>query len=194
MGIVVFQGVEELDFVGPLEVFANWTGGKERLSAFTVGLADPTGLVKCEGDLLVRPHHTLGDAPPIDILVVPGGPGRREAMNSEPLTNFVAENGSGALFTLSVCTGAFIVARAGLLRGRRTTTYVDGKQDKELAATGLVGEVLRDVRYVVDGPVVSAGGISAGIDGALEVVARLYGRAAGRELAGILNYHWMEAA
>lgn len=183
VGVVIYERVEELDFAGPFEVFANIPAGENRVYVFTV--AKQMAQVTCDGGLRVVPNHTFVECPPLEVLVVPGGPGRTAAMNDEAILDFVKARASGCSYVLSVCTGAFILARAGLLAGKSATTHHAAFQ--ELADSALVGEAVRG-RFVVDGQIISTAGVTSGIDGALEVVKRWIGTNAYSQMSEVMEY------
>ncbi|NBB73959.1 MAG: DJ-1/PfpI family protein [Bacteroidetes bacterium] len=168
--ILLFDAVELLDFAGPFEVFS--VAGRE--GAFAVQtVAEAAAPLRSRGGLTVTPDATLAEAPQADVLVVPGGQGARTAMHRAPVLDWVRDGAETATVVLSVCTGAFILARAGLLDGCTVTTHRDGLDRLETLAPG--AEVVRDRRFVDNGAIVTAAGIAAGIDAALHVVARLCG-------------------
>ena len=174
-GIFIFDGVEVLDFAGPFEVFSRTRlvpGVESRrsdasapFSVFTVARSlDP---VHATGGLRVLPHCDFSGAPPIDLLVVPGGFGTRPLLDDLEVRKWIQNAAGKARLTTSVCTGALLLARAGLLAGRRATTHW-GAYDL-LASLDSTIVVERQLRVVDDGIVTSAG-VSAGIDMALAVV------------------------
>ncbi len=184
VGILIFENVEELDFVGPLETFGNLAKilPEENLQIFTV--AERSATVKGVNGLQVVPDFTFANCPPVGILVVPGGPGRFVEMKNPAVLQFVKGRAKDAKITTSVCTGAFILAEAGLLTGRRAIThwtYVD-----ELRARGDV-TVIQD-RFVDDGNIITAAGISAGIDMSLHLIGRLYGPDVASKVARRMEY------
>lgn len=171
LGILLFDGMEELDAVGPWEVFAWWTshypGDGWRATTFSrSGEA-----VRCEKSLVIQPHHSRESAPAVDVLVHPGGDGTLALMaDAEHLRWMRAQRESVALMT-SVCTGARVLAAAGLLRGRAATT---NRQDFDtLLEIDPSVRLDRHSQFVDDGDVVTAAGISAGIEMALHLVGRL---------------------
>jgi len=182
IAIVLFPDVEELDFAGPFEVFGMASKVMYRdWRVFTVA-AERT--VKGAIGLSVNADYTFDDAPQPDIVVVPGGQGTRPGMDDERLIGYIRRAGAGAQFVTSVCTGAFLLHRAGFLAGRRATTY--WAQRKMLAEMGDVTVVAE--RWVHDGNVVTAAGVSAGIDMALYVVGLLKGPAEARRLQKAIEY------
>jgi transcriptional regulator GlxA family with amidase domain len=193
VGIFIFDGVEVLDFAGPFEVFSRTrlTPGLEsrksdETAPFVVStVAEAAGLVTAIGGLEVKPRFTFRAAPPIDLLVVPGGWGTRPLLEREPVLQWIRDAAARASVVTSVCSGALLLARAGLLRGRRATTHW-GALDALAALDGSI-DVQRDARVVHDGVITSAG-VSAGIDMSLSVVALLHGPAVADDTARYLEY------
>ena len=170
VSILLFDDVELLDFAGPFEVFH--VAGRD--GAFEVcTVAQEAAPIRTRGGLTVTSDAALADAPVTDVLVVPGGQGSRAAMHSEAVLKWVRAGASHAEVVLSVCTGALILARTGLLDGLTVTTHHSALD--LLAECAPNAEVVRDQRFVDNGQVVTAAGISAGIDAALHVVSRLCG-------------------
>lgn len=179
VAVLLFNGVEELDFAGPFEVFANVA------EVFTVAASLE---IKGRHGLTVTADHTFATAPAYDVLVVPGGPVTRE--NQESLAETVAyvkAHAPACRLVLSVCTGAFILALAGLLEGRSCTTHY---RRRHLLMAKFPGTHVRYARVVQDGKYVSTAGVAAGIDGALYAVSRLLDTEAARKLAKQLEHPW----
>jgi transcriptional regulator GlxA family with amidase domain len=186
IAIVLFEGVEELDFAGPWEVLAAWATQypDDGASVFTV--ADSTDLVLCAKGLKVAPDHTWDTAPAPDVLIVPGGYGVNAKLEDEAfLDRLRADAGRGTLVT-SVCTGALALAKAGLLRNRPATTWW-GRLDR-LAELEPTVEVRPDDRFVDSGEIITAAGVSAGIDMALHLVVRLHSVERAREVRRYIQY------
>jgi transcriptional regulator GlxA family with amidase domain len=179
VGILIFDDVEVLDFAGPFEVFAttrlpDGDPNDDASKPFhVVTIAEEPAIVKCRGNLLVQPHHTIDDHPPLDILVVPGGYGTRRQASNARLLDWIATQDCSTRITTSVCTGAFLLAARGLLDNLPATTHW-GSIDRLKAAHPLI-EVRENVRYVDNGHIVTSAGVSAGIDMALHIVSRLLG-------------------
>jgi transcriptional regulator GlxA family with amidase domain len=190
VGILVFDEVEVLDFCGPFEVFS--TARPAAQSSVTPSLfqaliiAEDLRMVTARGGLMVLPHHTIEDHPSLDIVVVPGGPGtRRERLNPRLLA-WVANRARDSEIMTSVCTGAFLLAGAGLLQGQRATTHwasVDWMRETYPDVT-----MEEDVRFVDEGRIVTSAGVSAGIDMALHIVERLHGKEAADWTARRMEY------
>jgi transcriptional regulator GlxA family with amidase domain len=192
IGILIFDDVEVLDFCGPFEVFsvaARIGSEASREPPFTVfTLAEHANgqLIRCVGGLLVQPHYSLDDHPPIDLLVVPGGWGTRREVDNPRLIEWIRAQAATAQLTTSVCTGAFLLGRAGLLEGRKATTHWASIERLRGSLPGAT--VLENIRYVDEGKIVTSAGISAGIDMALHLVARLQGDELARQTARQMEY------
>jgi transcriptional regulator GlxA family with amidase domain len=186
VGIFVFPGVEELDFVGPWEVLRAW----ERLfpddGQHVVLIAREDGPVTCVLGLRLIPELTWATAPPLDVLVYPGGQGMVGQLGDETYRQWVRGLAAGGTVMTSVCTGALVYADAGLLDGRPATTHW-ASLDK-LAALGHDVHVRPDDRFVDDGNVVTSAGVSAGIDMALHLVARLASPERARAVRRYIQY------
>jgi transcriptional regulator GlxA family with amidase domain len=193
VGIVIFPDVEVLDFCGPYEVFSVTRLNEERRrqepSPFEVLLvAEHSDPVTASGGLRVIPDSTFAMCPPLDILVVPGGWGTRKEIHNELLIGWITERGGQVETLTSVCTGAMLLGRAGLLDGRRATTHwrsLDWLRDSFPAVT-----VETQLHVVEDGHIFTSAGISAGIDMALRVVARYYGEAVAGATARHMEYRF----
>ena len=171
-GFLVFPELEELDLVGPWEMIALWSKSLQG-SATCLMVAQTREPVVCAKGLSINPHVAFDECPPLDYLLVPGGQGTRQQVDNEALIRFVTEKARGCQAVLSVCTGAFILHRAGLLAGRRATTHWGSLA--HLAELGGV-EVVQE-RVVRDGNIWTAAGVSAGIDLALAFVESVAGEA-----------------
>jgi transcriptional regulator GlxA family with amidase domain len=193
VGILIFNGVEVLDFAGPFEVFSRTRlvpGIESRRNedsapfrVFTVaGSVDP---VTATGGLQVIPHHSFDSAPPIELLVIPGGFGTRPLLEDQPVLDWIRRTAERAERVTSVCTGSLLLAKAGLLKGRRATTHW-GALDT-LQSLDPTIQVERSLRVVEDG-IISSAGVSAGMDMAFTVVERLCGSAVADETARYIEY------
>jgi transcriptional regulator GlxA family with amidase domain len=192
VAVLLFDDVEVLDFAGPFEVFGV-TGKRENATPFNVcTVAEEHGIISARNGLAVSPTHSFADCPPVDILVVPGGYGTRREMHNELVIDWIRVQAATAELILSVCTGALLLARAGLLAGLEVTTH-HGALD--LLAQSAPDAVVRgDQRFIDNGRVITSAGISAGIDAALHVVARLLGEAQAQETAAYMEYDWRDGA
>ena len=188
VGVFVFDEVEVLDFAGPFEVFSRTrlvAGVESRRSddgaPFDVSTIGRTGQpVTATGGLVIVPHHSWATCPSIDILVVPGGFGTRALLEDGEVIEWIVTVAASARQVTSVCTGSLLLARAGLLAGRRATTHW-GAYDL-LASIDRSIDVVRNARVVHDGVVTSAG-VAAGIDMAFDEVERLCGKVVADETA-----------
>ena len=168
VGIVLFEDAVELDWAGPWEVFCM----AKTPGDVVVTIAEQPGPVTCAKGLRVLPDRTFADAPPLDILVVPGGWGTRRESENEAMLDYVRRVAPDCTWVTSVCTGSFILTAAGLTADKRVTTHWGSIE--ELRRRG-AATVLENVRYVRDGNLVTSAGVSAGIDMALWIVGQVYG-------------------
>jgi transcriptional regulator GlxA family with amidase domain len=171
-GFLIFPGLEELDLIGPWEMISLW--GKSLQGPETcLMVAQSREPVTCEKGMSLNPHVAFNECPQLDYLLVPGGQGTRQQVDNEILIRFVAEQAKGCQAVLSVCTGSFILHRAGLLAGRRATTHW-----ASLARLAELGDVkVCPERVVRDGQIWTAAGVSAGIDLALAFIEAVAGEA-----------------
>ncbi|MPZ88727.1 MAG: DJ-1/PfpI family protein [Nitriliruptorales bacterium] len=186
IGVFLFDNAEELDWAGPWEVLGSWAQRfpDDDIEVFT--LARDAGEVRCAKGLRVLADHTWDTAPPIDVLVYPGGQGTRAQLGDEAIVGWVRSLAdSGALVT-SVCTGSLVLADAGLLDGKPATTHW-GALDT-LASLGEDIEVRGEDRFVDNGQIITAAGVSAGIDMALHLIVRLHSRERAREVRRFIQY------
>ena len=191
VGILIYDGVQVLDFTGPFDVFST-TRLMDRPdftdpSPFNVILiSEYPRPVTASGGLRVTPDHTVHDCPPLDILVVPGGMGEREEHANHVLLHFVRTRAKEVKTMASVCTGALIIGSAGVLDGKRATTHwASIERMRELLPET---DVVHNVRYVEDGNIVTSAGITSGIDMALRIVAIYFGEATANATALELEY------
>jgi transcriptional regulator GlxA family with amidase domain len=195
VGVFIFDEVEVLDFAGPFEVFSRTrtvagadsrrTNDSAPFDVFTVGRSGD--VVHAIGGLDVAPRYAWADAPPIDILVVPGGFGTRALLRDEATLDWIGSQAARVRQLTSVCTGALLLARAGLLHDRRATTHWAALE--LLASIDPTIEVQRNRRVVHDRIFTSAG-VSAGIDMSFAVVEELCGRGVATETAHYIEYPW----
>ena len=190
VGILIFDEVEVLDFCGPFEVFSIARPAGERdddARLFTaVTIAEEHRLVTCRGGLLVQPHATIDEHPPLDILVVPGGQGTRRERHNARLLDWIAAQDGRTELTTSVCTGAFLLAERGLLDGRRATTHWASIAWMREAYPAI--DMVDTARVVDEGRVITSAGVSAGIDMSLHVVARFHGAEVAAQTARAMEY------
>ncbi len=195
VGILIFPDVEVLDFCGPFEVFSatrlDESQRREQPPPFEVVLVAPSNeQVKATGGLRVQPDHDLETCPQLDLLVVPGGWGTRTLVNDERVVKWIRAQASGAELIASVCTGSFLLGEAGLLEGRRATTHWQSLDRMEQTFPAIT--VVRDQHVVEEGSIFTSAGISAGIDLALRVVAKVHGEAIARATARYMEYPYPE--
>jgi cyclohexyl-isocyanide hydratase len=177
IGFVLFPNLTQLDFTGPLQVLHRLPDSQTHIVAKT---REP---VPSDCGLSLVPTVTFADCPPLDLVCVPGGFGVSQAIADRPTVDFVRRQGERAKYVTSVCTGAFILGVAGLLKGRRATTH--------WAYTGLlplVGASHEPGRVVRDGNVFTGGGVTAGIDFALTVAAEVAGAEAAQRIQLAIEY------
>lgn len=196
VGILVFEDIEVLDFCGPFEVFSvtrlNEEKRRAELSPFNVFLVAESKEqpVVTTGGMKVLPDHDLDNCPMLDVLVVPGGWGTRKEMNNGRLLAWIADRSRQVETLTSVCTGALLLGKAGLLDGKRATTHwrsLDWMQELFPKTT-----VEKQLHFVEEGSLFTSAGISAGIDMALKVVSRYFGEAIARATAKHMEYPYPE--
>ena len=187
VGILVFPEVEVLDFCGPFEVFASASEERERLFKVTV-VGETTDVVSCRGGLLVKPHVDFADSPQFDLIVVPGGFGTRNEIDNPATIEWIRSQHATTEITTSVCTGALLLAKAGLLDEIPVTTHWDAFEE----LLGHFPHLQTDTtqRVIDTGDVVTSAGVSAGIDMALAMVERLHGRKVAEDTARGMEYDW----
>jgi transcriptional regulator GlxA family with amidase domain len=186
IGVFIFDGAEELDFVGPWEVLRAWAGmfPDDQVEVFTIAPgAEP---VTCANGMRVIPDHTIDAAPEFDVLVYPGGMGNRDFIGDENHRSWLQKSAArGALMT-SVCTGSLVYADAGLLNGRPATTHWQWLEMLKQLGTDV--EPRETDRFVDTGDVITAAGVSAGIDMALHLVARLASEDTAKQVRRMIQY------
>ena len=171
IGILLFPDVEELDAVGPYEVLAHWTQQHPK-DGWSVSCMSADGApVRAAKGLVLGAHHSIADAPPLDVLLHPGGRGTRPMLRDTTHLEWVQAQRETVPLMTSVCTGSLAYAAAGLLAGRPATTH--WQAFGEMRAIDASVELRTDERFVDDGDVITSAGVSAGIDMALHLVARL---------------------
>ncbi len=179
VGIFIYEGVEILDFSGPSEVFGSTDGFKPFLVAYK---KEP---LTSQGFITVTPQYSIEDCPPTDILVFPGG-ATGNLLGEQKLIDWIKERSESTQFMMSVCTGAALLSKAGLLEGKEATTFhgfISRLQEMTPNAT-----ILRNTRFVDNGHVLTTAGVSAGIDGALHLVSKIKGEDAAKATARYMEY------
>jgi transcriptional regulator GlxA family with amidase domain len=196
VGIYLFDEVEVLDFAGPFEVFSTAARVKERKQPDAppvfelLTIADSIRLVRARAGLLVQPMFAIGQHAPLDVLIIPGGIVSAELERPEIIA-WIRAAASTAALTASVCTGAFLLARAGLLSGKQATTHWEDLSDLQAMFPDV--HVKSDTRWVDEGAIVTSAGISAGIDMSLHLVARLEGEELAHQTARQMQFDWHAA-
>lgn len=186
IGISLFDGAEELDFAGPWEVLASWAQNFPDDAVEVLTLARTRDPIQCAKGLRVLPDTDWASAPQLDVLVYPGGIGTRRDLADATVLDWIRSVAAAGALMTSVCTGSLVYAAAGLLRDRPATTH--------WSALSLLTEIdptirLRpDDRFVDDGTIITAAGVSAGIDMALHLVARLHSIDRAREVRRYIQY------
>ena len=186
LGIVLFPDAEELDAIGPWEVLAFWTRSFPDDDYAVSCLSRAGGLVPLAKGLTVQAHHSFADAPPLDVLLYPGGQGIAPLLRDERELDWVREQRAVVPLMTSVCTGSLLYAAAGLISGRPATTHWASLD--MLAGLEPTVEVRRDARFVDDGDLITAAGVSAGIDMALHLIVRLVGAERARQVRRGIQY------
>jgi transcriptional regulator GlxA family with amidase domain len=188
VAILIFDDAEVLDFCGPFEVFSV-TGRAEPVRPFNVyTVAEKAAPVLARNGLSVNPAYTLADCPKPDILLIPGGYGTRREMNNPALLAWITAQAGQVELLLSVCTGALVLGKAGLLDGLQVTTHHSAFDLLAEVAPGAT--ICLAERFLDNGRVIVSAGISAGIDMSLHVVSRLLGVEVAAETARYMEYDW----
>lgn len=183
-GILLFPDAEELDWAGPLEVFGMAAQSIE--DARVVTIAESAEPVRCFNGLQVLSDYEFTNAPELDVIVVPGGQGTRKQVDNPVLTGWLAEIAPRCQWIASVCTGSLLLHGAGLIAAKRVTThwgFIESLRERAPEAT-----VVEKVRYVRDGNLVTAAGVSAGIDMSLWLVGQLWGVEHARTTQRLMEY------
>jgi cyclohexyl-isocyanide hydratase len=177
IGSLIFPRVDQIDFTGPFEVFSRIP------NATCLTIAKERGPLSDGRGLILTPEKTFSEVGQLDLLHVPGGPGQEALMDDEETLSFIRRQSINAKYTFSVCTGALILGAAGLLRGKEATTHWAAFQ-----LLSYFGAIPVDKRVVLDGNLVSAAGVTAGIDGALRVAELLCGTQKAQEIQLDIQY------
>jgi transcriptional regulator GlxA family with amidase domain len=192
VGILVFEDVEVLDVCGPFEVFSV-AGRRHGLDPFDVRLLARTAApVSARNGFVMTPHGALREAPTLDLLLLPGGLGTRAAQHDAELVASIRDRAAAAELVLSVCTGALLLGRAGLLDGLDATTHHSAFDELREAAP--LARLRPGARFTDNGRVLTSAGIAAGIDLSLHVVERLLGRDVAEEASHYMEFPRMSAS
>lgn len=186
VGLFLFDDIELLDFAGPYEVFSVTS----ELSDYTLfrvfSVSEDGEEIRTVNGLKVKPDFAFDNHPPIDILVIPGGVGTKKEMDKSAIVEWIRWNSDRAKMTVSVCSGARILARMGLLDGMEITTHHEVFDDiRRIAPRATLNQ---KARFVDNGRILTAGGISAGIDVALHIVRKLHGDQVADRTARYMEY------
>jgi len=181
VAIVLFDGVQIIDYAGPWEVF-----GQAGFKVFTV--ADKTDPLTTRFDQKVIADYSFDNGPDADIILIPGGRGTSKAAENPRAIKWIQDKARNARYVMSVCTGAFLLARTGLLDGLTATTFHSAIGN--LAQAAPKTKVVYDQRYVDNGKVITTAGLSSGIDGALHLVEKILGKGTAQFEALVLEYNW----
>lgn len=174
---LLFPGITQLDFTAPAQAFCRMPG------AMLAGATASLGPIETDSGFAIVPTHDFGSAPQADILCIPGGHGVTDALADAATIDFITRQAAGAQWVTSVCTGAFLLGRAGLLAGRRATTHWGYTH-----LLPLVGAEYQPGRVVEDGHIVTSGGVTSGLDFALTLIARLRGPAVAQAIQLAIEY------
>ncbi len=187
VAILLFDEVEVLDFAGPFEVFAVTDELADHQLFQVVTVAPEKRAIRARNGLSVNPDHGFADCPAPDILVVPGGFGTRALLHNQPVLDWIKAINATAEIVASVCTGSVVLGRAGLLDGLKATTHHECFELLRTHAPRTT--VVETDRFLDNGHILTAAGISAGIDMSLHLVARLHGAAIAAKTARYMEYH-----
>lgn len=188
VGILLFDEVEVLDFAGPFEVFSVTSVPGQLDKPFLVQMVSQYGkVIKARHGLMVQPNFSFEDAPDFDILIVPGGYGAEEIeIHNETLIQWIKKQQDKAELIASVCTGAFLLAKAGLLNGKRATTH--WMDIDRLEREFLDVKVEKNYKFIDEGSIITSGGISAGINMSFHIIKRLLGEEVAKTTARRMEY------
>ena len=195
VGIYIYNEIEVLDFAGPFEVFSTASRVQDRMDpdmpdlfdVFTI--SDNMNPIFARGGLQIVPKYSISGHPKINLLIIPGGIVSEE-LKKEHLISWIKESSNGADITSSVCTGAFLLAKAGLLRSKAATTHWEDIPDLVSMFPDI--EIKKDVRWVDEGNIVTSAGISAGIDMCLYLVSRVVSSDLAVRTAKQMEFDWTQ--
>jgi transcriptional regulator GlxA family with amidase domain len=187
--IYLYDEAEILDFTGPYEVFtaSNRESGSKLFKVYTVTQTGST--VTASGGLRIVPEYSIFECPKPDIILIPGGAGRRFEMNNTVVLEWIKEQFPSIELLLSVCTGAFITANTGLLNGLKATTHHRSYDEFEKTFPDI--ELVRNVKYIDNGRTILSGGISSGINMTLYAISRLYGKDLANRVSGRMEFDYI---
>lgn len=187
VGIFLFDDVEVLDFVGPFEVFSVTEIENDQQPFVVETVSEKGNLVIATNGLKIQPDYSFDNVPRFDILIIPGGLGAREReMYNDNVINWITNQMKTVQLMTSVCTGALLLAKAGLLHGKMATTHWASLERLKIEFPQV--EVQREVKFVDEGNIITSGGISAGINMSFHIVKRLLGSEVAQNTAKIMEY------
>ena len=190
VGMYIYENAEVLDFSGPFEVFSTANRFSEPKNIFNVSLvAEEENPVNARGAYKVLPHYCFNNAPEIDVLIVVGGI-HTEELQKLQVINWVSKTAKNAEIVASVCTGAFILAKTGLLSNLKVTTHWEDIDDLKKSFPDLT--IVESQRWVDQGKYITSGGISAGIDMSLHLVSKLTNMELAAKTARQMEYDWVK--
>ena len=186
LGILIFPDVEVLDLAGPFEVFSvtNELNQDELLNVFTIG--ETCDIIRAKNGLRIAADYTLETSPGPDFLIIPGGSGTRALLKNRKVLEWISRAAPACENILSVCSGALILGRLGLLKGLEATTHHEVIPELEALAPGAA--IIRDRRFTDNGKILTSAGVAAGIDMSLYMVGRLFGASQARATARYIEY------
>lgn len=188
VGVLLFDRVEVLEFSGPYEVFAvaNRLSDTELFDLHTVSYSGEP--LRAYGGLQLIPDFAMHDCPPLDVIIVPGGDGSKEVMQVEEALNWIVHRAEQAEKVMSVCSGALILAKGGLLDDLQGTTH--HRLCRALEQLAPKTAIIREARFVDNGRIMTTAGIASGIDGALEILYELHGQETCEAVARFMEHNW----
>ena len=183
VGILIYEDVQPLDVIGPWDVFSFWKSiSKQPVNLYLI--AEKKGYIQCANNIILESHHDFEHAPPLDYFVVPGGRGRLVQSQNKALLAFIRQQSQTCQLVLSVCTGMFLLYHAGLLKDKSVSTYWRAIPEmRELGQVKLI-----EKRIVKSGQIWSSGGVSSGIDLALEMIREVAGKKIAGQVQLLLEY------
>lgn len=190
IGILIFDDVEELDFVGPYEVFTMINEISESLGKapfVDVMLISETGQdITGRKGMRVGAHIAMNDVSELDVILIPGGQGSRDVIQNNAVLAWIKDRAARCEWVTSVCTGSFVLAKCGLTQGRKITTH--WANFDEFKRLGLEGDLMAHMRYVRDGNIVTSAGVSAGIDMSLWLTGQMFSPKLARQVQRAMQY------
>ncbi len=186
--ILIFNDVEVLDFTGPFEIFnsANRVANDILFNVFTV--SESGGKIIARNGLQVIPDYSLKNCPKPDILIVPGGQGRKIEMKNEVILYWISSNFDSLKYLFSICTGAFILGKTGLLDGLKATTHHASYDEFETSFPETT--LIRNVPYVDNGKIITSAGISTGMKASLYIIDKIFADGLGKRTAEYMEYDY----